>query len=83
MIHLFAILLPLVSLVFFPWPLTILLTLLSAVYEPLMPLSIGLLADMLYYTGGAGQLPMAAVGGLVGSIAAFFVRSRMRTGIIR
>ena len=83
MMNILAILVPLVSLVFFPWPLTIVLALVSAVYEPLMPLSIGLLADMLYYTVGSGHLPMAALSGLVASIMAFFVRSRMRTGIIR
>jgi len=71
-----------VSIVVFPWPLSALLALAAAFLEPLVPLAAGLFADTLYYTPQAG-LPLFTVWGLAVSIVVVFVRSRLRTGIIR
>jgi hypothetical protein len=72
---------PFVSLVFFPWPLTAALAVAAAWFEPLMPLSVGLLADMLYHAPSTGW-PVASIAGACAAVVAFFVRSRMRTSII-
>lgn len=75
-------LLAFVSTVLFPWPLTVLLTLGIAVFEPLVPLAIGIFADTLYYSPQAGVLPWFTICGALVTILAFFVRSRLKTSII-
>ena len=71
-----------VSAVLFPWPLTALLAATSALYVPLLPLSIGIFSDTLYYTPAVG-LPLFTLGGTALTLIAFFVRSRLNTGIIK
>lgn len=71
-----------ISTVFFPWPLTILLTLGASIFEPLVALSIGLFADTLYYTPISGGLPVFTFYGALITVMAFLVRSRLKTGII-
>lgn len=73
----------LISVVLFPWPLSVLLALGASFFEPLVPLSAGLLADTLYFAPGAGGLPVYTLYGLVVSVVAVFVRSQMRTGTMR
>lgn len=75
-------LLAFISTILFPWPLTVLLTLGVSVYEPLVPLAIGIFADTLYYTPQAGVLPLFTIYGALLTIVAFFVRSRLKTSII-
>lgn len=75
--------LTLVSVVFFPWPLTALLALGSASLEPLVPLAAGIFADTLYYAPQARALPFFTFIGLLCTLAAFFVRSRFRTSSMR
>lgn len=75
--------LTLVSVVFFPWPLTAVLAVAAASLEPLVPLAAGLLADTLYYAPQAQAFPLFTLFGLLVTLAAFFVRSRVRTGAIR
>lgn len=72
----------LVSAVFFPWPLTAVLMLVSSSVEPLVPLAIGIFADTLYYTPRAGTLPVFAIFGALVTGIALLVRSRLRAGII-
>ena len=72
----------LVSVVFFPWPLTALFALSVSLFEPLVPLSAGLLADTLYYAPSSGGLPLFTIYGAVATALAFFVRSRLSKGII-
>lgn len=72
--------LSLVSVVFFPWPFTVFLALISALTEPLVPLAIGICADAFYYTPPA--IPFFTLGGAVATAIALFVRSRLRAGII-
>jgi hypothetical protein len=71
-------LLSFLSPILFPWPLTIILVLITALAEPLVPLAVGLFADTLYYNYASGAVPVATVGGAVLTIAAFIVRSRLR-----
>lgn len=71
------------SAVLFPWPLTVLLVCITAFFEPLVPLAVGLFADTLYYAPGAGALPVFTFYGLVLSVSIVFVRSQLRTGIIK
>lgn len=68
------------SAVLFPWPLTALLALGMALFEPLLPLSAGLFLDTLYYTSHGGKLPFFTIWGAFVAAAAFFVRSRLKTG---
>ncbi len=71
-----------ISTVFFPWPLTAVLALATSVFEPLIPLAIGLFADTLYYTPQAGILPIFTIYGAIITVVAFFVRSRLSESII-
>jgi len=72
-----------ISVVLFPWPLTALLAIITAFFEPLIPLAAGLFADTLYYVPQGGGLPLYTLFGVLATIIAFFVRSRLSTGIIR
>ncbi|MHB8710537.1 MAG: hypothetical protein ACYC6X_03250 [Minisyncoccota bacterium] len=72
----------LISVIFFPWPFTVSLALISSLTEPLVPLAVGLFADTLYYAPSAGQLPLFTLFGAVATVIALLVRSRLRTGII-
>ncbi|MDE2173395.1 MAG: hypothetical protein KGJ31_02215 [Patescibacteria group bacterium] len=76
-------LLAFVSVMFFPWPLTATLALFSSLVEPLMPLAVGIFADTLYYTPHAGVMPIFTLAGALATFGALFVRSRLRTGIIK
>lgn len=72
----------LLSALYFPWPFTALLALLSAPSEPLTPLAAGLLIDTLYYTPASQSYPLATLLGALATGLAWFVRTRLRTGII-
>ncbi|TSA44445.1 hypothetical protein D4R49_00140 [bacterium] len=74
--------LSLVSVVFFPWPLTALLAAGASSVEPLVPLAVGLFADTLYYAPQAGALPLFTLCGILLTAISFFVRSRLKTGSI-
>jgi hypothetical protein len=71
-----------ISALLFPWPLTVLIALGLAVFEPLVPLAVGIFADTLYYTPHAGVLPWFVIFGGVFTMLAFFVRSQLKTSII-
>ncbi len=71
-----------ISAVLFPWPLTVALALLTSLFEPLIPLSIGLFADTLYYTPQSSVIPFFTFYGALVTALAFLVRSRLKTGII-
>lgn len=70
------------SLVVFPWPFTVVLTLAAALVEPLVPLGIGLLADMLYYAPQSYPIPLYTLAGGIISAVAYFVRTRLRPGMM-
>lgn len=73
---------PFLSVILFPWPLTALLALVSSAYVPLVPLAAGIFADTLYYSPQANALPWFSIWGALVSVIALFVRSRLMTGII-
>jgi len=73
-------LLTFISTIVFPWPLTAALALGMALYEPLVPLAVGLFADTLYYTPQGGAWPFYTVLGALTTVGAFFVRSRLKAG---
>ncbi|MDO8566601.1 MAG: hypothetical protein Q7R58_00415 [bacterium] len=72
-----------ISTVLFPWSLTVVLTLVASLFEPLVPLSIGLFADTLYYAPQSGTIPLFTLYGACATALAFFVRARLKTSIIR
>lgn len=74
--------LPFVSALLFPWPLTALLALAASLTEPLVPLAVGLFADTLYYTPQANLLPWFSICGALVSAVALFVHSRLATSTI-
>jgi len=69
----------LVSVIAFPWPLTVLLALAASLTEPLIPLAAGLLADTLYYAPHAQTFPFFTLGGAAVTAAVVFVRGRLST----
>jgi hypothetical protein len=71
----------LLSVIFFPWPLTACLALGMASFEPLVPFAAGLFADTLYYAPNSG-MPMFTLIGAFVTVFSFFVRSRLKTSII-
>lgn len=75
-------LLSFISVILFPWLLTVLLTLGVSIFEPLVPLAIGIFADTLYYTPQAGALPLFTIYGAIVTALSFFVRSQLKTSII-
>lgn len=75
-------LLAFVSVIFFPWPLTIMLAFTSSFFIPLLPLAIGLFADTLYYTPHSGTLPLFTLYGALAAGVSIFVHRQLRTGII-
>jgi hypothetical protein len=72
----------LTSVIFLPWPFTLVLALASALYLPLLPLAAGIFSDVLYWGPAAGGLPLATLLGALVSVVAIIVRSRLTTGII-
>lgn len=75
--------LALASVAFFPWPLAATFALFAASLEPLLPLAAGIFADMLYFAPQAHALPFFTLAGVACTLAAFFVRSRVRASLIR
>lgn len=71
-----------ISVLLFPWPLSVLLAVAASFFEPLVPLAAGLFADTLYYAPHAGTPPIFTLYGLGLSIIAILVRSRLSAGII-
>jgi hypothetical protein len=67
------------SVLWFPYPLTLALSFLAACFFPPTALLVGILADLLYWTGG---LPTATLAGLLLSGIAFFVQRFIKARII-
>lgn len=77
--------LTLASVVFFPWPFTIILAIAASFMEPLVPLVAGIFADTLYYTpqAQAYALPIFTLYGAACAAIAFIVRNRVMTSIMK
>jgi len=71
-----------ISVLAFPWPLTVLLALTTAFFEPLVPLAAGIFADTLYFAPEAASLPLFTLGGALVTALTYFVRTRLNTSII-
>ena len=71
-----------ISVVFFPWICTILVTFVAAFFEPLVPVAVGIFADTLYYTPTAAVVPLYTILGALLTIIALFVRTRLWTGTL-
>ena len=82
MIRAIFVLLSFVSIVIFPWPLTVAFALITSFFIPLMPLAVGIVADAFYY-GPSGSLPLFTIYGVLATVIAFFVRHRLRASMIR
>ena len=74
--------LALLSVVLFPWPFAAALALGTSFLEPLVPLSVGLLADALYFTPHANALPVCTLCGAAASALVLFVRRQLKTSSI-
>jgi len=74
---------PAISLLFFPFSLTVILTLLAAYATPLMPLAIGVLADTLYFSRGVASVPFYTLVGFATTVVALLVRRFIETSIMR
>ncbi len=72
-----------ISVILFPWPLTVLLALITSLYEPLVPLAVGLFADTLFYVPQAGRFPICTLLGFLTSVMAVFVRRQLRASPVR
>ncbi len=68
------------SIFFFPWPLTVLLTLISGVFWPPVALAVGVLYELLYAPGTT--LPWAVIIGLAATGGLFFVHQFIKTRIM-
>ena len=75
-------LLTFLSAMFFPWPLTACIALGMALLEPWVPFAAGLFTDTLYYVPHGGSLPLFTISLALVTGAVFFVRSRLKAGII-
>ena len=70
------------SALWFPWPLTVCVAIGVSLLEPLVPLAIGLLLDILYFVPPVSVFPHFTVWGAAVTMIAFFVHSRLKTSII-
>jgi hypothetical protein len=70
------------SALFFPWQLTAFLALIMAMYEPWVPVAVGLFVDTLYYVPHGSVMPIFTISGVLVTALSFFVRSRLKTGSI-
>lgn len=64
----------------FPWPLTAILALAAAAFEPLVPLALGIFADTLYYSPKVSILPIFTLAGALVTALAFILRKRIVVG---
>lgn len=81
MIRFFAIVCAFLSVIILPWPSTVFIMIGSSFFEPLVPLSIGIFADTVYYSAQS-TVPLFTIFGAGMSIAIFFVRNYVKTSII-
>ncbi|MDB5265120.1 MAG: hypothetical protein JWN64_691 [Parcubacteria group bacterium] len=72
----------LLSAFFFPWPVTLIVTLVASYFMPPVALGIGVLCDLLYFVPGPGQYPMATILGVVGLVFMFLVQGFVKTRIM-
>lgn len=74
---------PFVSLLFFPFSISILFACLGAFVSPLIPFAAGLFAEALYGAPQASSVPIYALSGLILTLFAFVVHKFVETSIIK
>lgn len=72
-----------ISLLFFPWPFSAILTIGSSFFIPFLPLAAGIFADTLYYTHKTEAVPFLTIYGAITTGIALFVRSQLSSDIIK
>lgn len=72
--------LALLSLFWFPWPVSLILLFLSGLVFPPAALALGVLADLLYYPGSG--LPWGTIWGLILALISAAVRHFVKTRIM-
>jgi len=72
----------LVSLFFFPWPLSLALIFVSALFLPPAGLILGIAADALYFMPGAAFLPLFTLYGLFSTLLSLLVHRFVKTRIM-
>lgn len=70
------------SVFWFPWTITALFAFFSALWIPLLPLATGILFDALYWTPHVSWFPYSSLFGASITGISYFVRSRLKAGII-
>lgn len=75
------VLIALVSVLFFPYSVSLLVTIIAALAVPLAGVAVGMLTDAIYFTPHMGAFPKATVLGLLATIGAFLLRRFMRTRV--
>ena len=72
----------LLSLFFFPYPLSALLILASAIMLPVSGIVLGVAADVLYFSPGAAFMPLWSLGGIFATVLALLVQRFVKTRIM-
>ncbi len=80
--NLFRILVTFASAVLLPWVCTAVFAVWAGIREPWTPLAAGILMDALYYTPAVSRAPLGVISGGVATLVLFWVRSRLRSGIM-
>lgn len=66
----------------FPYPLTLVISVLAGIVFPPLPLLVGILIDAMYYHPALGVLPYGIILGGMGSIAALFLGRFIRERVV-
>lgn len=69
------------TLFFFPYPLSVVVIFLLALYIPLSGVALGIMLDALYFTEGAAPLPYATITGLIATLLGILVQRFIRTHV--
>lgn len=70
------------SLVWFPWPITVVLMVVSSIFVPLSGIVFGVLFDMVYAPVGAVSMPLGVLWGSAASLAGYIISRFIRTRIM-
>jgi hypothetical protein len=83
MIQYIVIIVALIGIFIFPYPLTAVLTVAAAIASPLAGLALGIITDSVYFTSTNALLPLASIVGLLATLAAFFGKRFVRTHLMQ
>lgn len=72
----------LVSLFYFPWPVTLVLIFIAALCLPVLGLALGALTDLVYYTPAASGVPWFLIAGAGATACALLVHRFVKTRIM-